>query len=157
MVYYMWFGLFWLTPFIMTCNEFVVIVSTCTWYFSRKDIPDDDGIPGDSDVSKGFYWSVRYHFGSIAFGSLLLAIVWTIRRLFEYVGHKVEQASGNNGCVRCLIGCTRCCLDCFDRFIRFLGENAYIYLAISNEIKTQDMWSSCVPQLVCADICALSS
>jgi len=27
----------------------------------------------------------------------------------------------------------RCCLDCFDRFVRFLNANAYIYCAITSE------------------------
>ena len=133
MIYFMCFGAFWLAAFLITCNEFVVIVSTCTWYFSRKDIPDDDGIPGDSEVYKGFWWAIRYHMGSIAFGSFILAIVWVIQSAFEYVGNKVEKASGNNGCVKCLLGGVRCCLDCFDRFVRFLNRNAYIYQAISNE------------------------
>jgi len=48
MIYTMWFGIFWIMAFIIACNEFVVIVATVTWYFSRKDIPDRDGIPGDS-------------------------------------------------------------------------------------------------------------
>ena len=133
MLAYMWFGIFWMIAFFVSANEFVVIVSTCTWYFSRKDIPDDDGIPGDSDVMKGFTWLFRYHAGSIAFGSFILAVVWVIRALFEYVGNAVEKASGGNAATRCLLGCIRCCLDCFDRFIRFLNMNAYIYMAISNE------------------------
>lgn len=133
MLVYMWFGLFWLIAFVVCCNEFVIIVSTCTWYFSRKDIPDDDGIPGDSEVMKGFIWSLRYHAGSLAFGSLILAVVWVIRVVFEYVGNAVERASGENMATKCLIGCLRCCLDCFDRFVRFLNQNAFIYMAISNE------------------------
>ena len=133
MMVYMWFGIFWILAFLLSCNEFVIIVSACTWYFSRKDIPDDDGIPGDSEVMKGFIWSIRYHPGSLAFGSFLLAVVWTIRTIFEYVGNSVEKASGENCATRCLIGCVRCCLDCFDRFVRFINQNAYIYMAISNE------------------------
>ena len=133
MLYYMYFGIFWLMAFVVCMNEFVIIVSTCTWYFSRKDIPDDDGIPGDSDVMKGFIWSIRYHLGSIAMGSLVLALIWIIRALFEYVGNAIEKASGENFATKCLLGCIRCCLDCFDRFIRFLNQNAFIYLAISNE------------------------
>ena len=89
MIWFMTFGIFWIVAFLMAANEFSVIVSTCTWYFSRKDIPDDDGIPGDSDVGKGLWWTWRYHTGTIAFGSLLIAIVWTVRALFEYVGNKV--------------------------------------------------------------------
>ena len=133
MAFYMWFGLFWLTAFLLAMSEFVVIVSTCTWYFSRKDIPDDDGIPGDSDVGKGLWWSFRYHMGTIAFGSLLIAIVWVIKTVFEYVGNKVQAAAPDNCALKLLLGCVRCCLDCFDRFMRFINQNAYIYCALSNE------------------------
>ena len=133
MAFFMYFGILWIIAFLVAMSEFVVIVSTCTWYFSRKDIPDDDGIPGDSEVWKGFWWSIRYHAGTLAFGSLLIAIVWLIRSIFEYVGEKVAAASGNNFATRCLLGCTRCCLDCFDRFMRFINQNAYIYCALSNE------------------------
>ena len=132
-VWYMLFGFLWLVTFLIACNEFVVIVSAITWYFSDKTVPDDDGIPGDSDVSFGFKWSVRYHMGSLAFGSFILAVVWLIRIIFEYVGEKMIDATGNNGCTRCLIGCIRCCLDCFDRFIRYLNRNAFIYMALTGE------------------------
>lgn len=133
MIYTLWFGIFWIITFIIACNEFVVIVATVTWYFSRKDIPDSDGIPGDSEVYMGYWWTVRYHFGSLAFGSCVLAIVWIIRSLFEYIAEKMEDAAGENGCTKCIICCCRCCLDCFDRFIRHLTLNAYIYMALSNE------------------------
>ena len=133
MAFFMYFGILWIMAFLMAANEFVTIVSTCTWYFSRKDIPDDDGIPGDSEVWKGFWWSIRYHAGTLAFGSLLIAIVWTIRSIFEYIGEKIQSASGDNFATKCLLGCVRCCLDCFDRFMRFVNQNAYIYCALSNE------------------------
>lgn len=129
----MFFGMVWISAFIIAMNEFVIICSSATWYFSRKDIPDGDGIPGDSDVWKGMWWSFRYNMGSIALGSGILAIVWAIRAIFEYIGNKMYKASGNNGCTKCLIGSISCCLDCFDRFIRYLNRNAYIYMAISGE------------------------
>lgn len=132
-IWYMVFGFLWLVCFLIACNEFVVIVSAITWYYSDKTIPDDDGIPGDSDVRYGFWWSIRYHMGSLAFGSFLIALVWIIRAIFEYVGEKMIDASGNNGCTKCMVSCIRCCLDCFDRFIRYINRNAYIYMALSGE------------------------
>jgi len=131
MLFGMVFGFFWLTSFILACSEFAVIGSAVTWYFSDKRIPDDDGIPGDSDVMKAIWWTYRYNAGSLALGSFILAIVWTIRAIFEYIGNKVEGASGDNGCTKCLISCIRCCLDCFDRMIRYLNRNAYIYCCIT--------------------------
>lgn len=133
MVYAMWFGIFWIIAFIISCNDFVVICSAVTWYYSRKDIPDSDGIPGDSQVWRGYVWSVRYHFGSLAFGSLVLALVWIIHWFFEYLGKKLHGATAGNCCTKCCLACCMCCIDCFDRFIRFIHLNAYIYMALSSE------------------------
>lgn len=127
------FGCLWTMAFLLSCNEFVIVVSAATWYFSNKDLPDDDGIPGDAEVWKGFYWIPLYHFGSIAMGSLLIALVWGIRGIFEYVAQKTQGIDSNNGFARCLLSSVRCCLDCFDRFFRYLTKNAYIYMAISSE------------------------
>lgn len=71
--------------------------------------------------------------GTLALGSFVLTIVWTIRAIFEYIGQKVANAAAGNKCTECLLCGIRCCLDCFDRFIRYLNRNAYIYCAISSE------------------------
>ena len=126
-------GMVWVSMFLLACNEFAIICASVTWYFSRKDIPDDDGIPGDADVWKGFVWTFRYNCGTLALGSFILTIVWLIRAIFEYIGEKVHDASAGNKCTECLLCCIRCCLDCFDRFIRYLNRNAYIYCAIASE------------------------
>ena len=132
MMYFMIFGIVWLLAFVIAVNEFVIIVSAVTWYYSDKTVPDDDGIPGDSDVWYGFKWAFKYHMGSIALGSLMLACIWIIRAIMEYIGKKMQDASGDNGCTKCLVSCMRCCIACFDRFIRFVNRNAYIYIAITS-------------------------
>jgi len=131
--YFMCFGFFWVLAFIMAMNEFVIIVTSITWYYSDKEKKDDDGIPGDSDVTVGMWWSLRYHAGTLAAGSLIVAIVWIVRIVFEYVAKKMEGASGENGCTKCLVSSIRCCLACFDRFIRYINRNAYIYCALTGE------------------------
>jgi hypothetical protein len=133
MVFAMWFMIIWIMSFIMASNEFVVVSAAVTWYFSNKEIPDDDGIPGDSQVMRGLWWSVRYHMGSLAFGSFILAVLWVIHWLFEYLGNKLHDATAGNACTKCMLCCCHCCIDCFDRFLRFLNQNAYIYMSISSE------------------------
>ena len=133
MIALMVLGMVWISTFLIACNDFAVICASATWYFSRKDLDDSDGIPGDSDVWKGFWWTFRYNMGTLALGSFILTIVWLIRTIFEYIGEKMHQASAGNKCVECLLCMVRCCLDCFDRFIRYLNRNAYIYCAISSE------------------------
>jgi len=138
------FGFFWILAFLIACNEFVVIVSAITWYYSDKTIPDDDGIPGDADLRTGFWWTLRYHMGSLACGSFILSLVWLIRIVFEYVGDTMHGAVGNNGCTKCCFTCIGYCINCFDRFIRYLNSNAYIYMALSGE----DFCSSAVNSFI---------
>mmetsp|Transcript_24805 Transcript_24805/g.17505 ORF Transcript_24805/g.17505 Transcript_24805/m.17505 type:complete len:263 (-) Transcript_24805:792-1580(-) len=54
---YMFVGLIWVSAFIVSCNDFVIIVSTITWYFSKKT---DHGEEGHSSVWQGFHWIYRY-------------------------------------------------------------------------------------------------
>jgi hypothetical protein len=123
----------WIATLIHALNEYTIIVSACTWYFSRKDIPDDDGIPGDSDIWKGFWWSYRYNFGSLCFGSAILTVVSIIKDAIAYIGDLVVGATAGNPCTVCLMCCVDCCMDCFDRCVRFLTQNAYIYMALSGD------------------------
>ena len=60
MVYIMIFGFIWISCYITSFNEYVTIVAAISWYFSDKTIPDDDGIPGDSQVMLGFKWGFCY-------------------------------------------------------------------------------------------------
>lgn len=53
--------------------------------------------------------------------------------MFEYIADKLDKGDQANGVVKCMINCCRCYLDCFHRFIKFLNENAYIQIALTNE------------------------
>lgn len=75
----------------------------------------------------------RYNFGSLAFGSFLLAIVWCVRVIFEYVDKKLKNFSDNNAALKCISNIVRCCLDCCHRFIKFINANAYIQVALTGD------------------------
>lgn len=92
----------------------------------------------------GLWWIFRYHLGSIALGSFIIAIIWAIRIIFEYISvsislfhpiqKKVRAAGGElNPVVKCALCCCRCCLDCIDRFVKYLNKNAYIQIALTSE------------------------
>ncbi|CDW78517.1 UNKNOWN [Stylonychia lemnae] len=129
MIYFMCFGILWITSFLIAASQFVIIVACSTWYFSHGS-----DTKGNSKISSGFGWILRYHAGSIAFGSFIIAVVWLIKIIFEFIAKRVKQTGGNlSSAVRCMICCCRCCLDCVDRFIKFINRNAYIQIALSSE------------------------
>jgi len=73
--------------------------------------------------------------GSVLFGSFVLALIWLIRAIFEYIEKKVK---GNGerpipAPVRWLLCALRCCLDCCHRFVKYVNMNAYCQVALTGE------------------------
>lgn len=79
---------------------------------------------------KGIHWAFRYHLGSLAFGSLLIAITTMIKVIFEYFAKKYEKLAGDNVIVKAVICYIRCMIWCLDACVKFISENAYIQVAI---------------------------
>lgn len=78
----MWYWLFgglWINAFILALNQFILASSVGIWYFSDKEIG------AKLPISTSLYRAYRYHLGSLAFGSLLLAIVQFIRIVLAYI------------------------------------------------------------------------
>lgn len=69
-LYYFVFGTLWTNALLQAMGIFV-IASACTmWYYSHGP-----GQELDSPILRSYKMIFRYHFGSLAFGSLILAIV----------------------------------------------------------------------------------
>ena len=66
--------------------------------------------------------------GTAAFGSLIIAIIKTIRAVLAYLERKAKK-SGNKIAqyVICIISC---CLWCLEKCMKFLNKHAYILTAI---------------------------
>lgn len=73
----------------------------------------------------------RYHFGSLAFGSLLLAIIQFMQLIVELFKKQAEQSgAANTKCFEYVINCLRCCLACVERIVQFINKTAYIQIAL---------------------------
>ena len=93
------------------------------YYWDRKGL----GVPCSS-LCASLFRALIFHLGTIAFGSLIIAIVKLIRGILEYFEEKVKERTGT--IARCLYCCCRCCLFCLEKFLKFLNRNAYIITAI---------------------------
>lgn len=119
-----WFhlmGLYWLTQFIVSCQYVVIAGATATWYFSRHK---DDL---DSPICTSMHYLLRYHLGSVAVGSFLVALVKLIRAILNFLEKQLKTRF--ESCTVLLKVC-QCCLCCFERFLKFLNRNAFILVAI---------------------------
>ncbi|XP_052789549.1 choline transporter-like protein 2 [Mya arenaria] len=118
------FMFFWCMNFIVALGQMTLAGSIASYYFAYEKPKDIPAFP----ILGAFYRSIRYHLGSLAFGSLLIAIVQMIRVGLEYIDHKMK---GSENCLaKFILKCLKCCMWCLEKFLRFLNKNAYILIAI---------------------------
>lgn len=117
------FGFFWLLFFIGAFNDMVLAVTFATWYwtFKKRDVPF-------FTLSKAICQTIFYHLGTLAFGSLILAICRMIRVVLEYAERKLKKM--DNAISRAIFCCLKCFFWLLETFLRFLSKNAYIMCAI---------------------------
>ena len=142
---FMLFCFFWTTQFVVAMGQLVIAMSVVSWYFTRSD---EKSKIGNSTVFKCLRQSFRYHMGSAAFGSLIIAIIKTIRAILNYLKKKALAAASKKrddplACnpigiikklvsqtVLCFICCVDCCMWCVEKCMKFINKNAYIQIAI---------------------------
>ncbi|XP_063305558.1 choline transporter-like protein 2 isoform X2 [Pelobates fuscus] len=118
------FMFLWLANFVIALGQVTLAGAFASYYWAFKKPDDMPAFPIFSSLGR----ALRYHTGSLAFGSLILAIVQLIRIMLEYLDHKLKGAE--NKCARFLLCCLKCCFWCLEKFIKFLNRNAYIMIAI---------------------------
>lgn len=92
--YMMWAALFyflWIVAFALAATQFVLIVAVASWYFTESTRHR-----GDFSLMRGYWWLWRYNLGSVLFGSFMIALVWFIRIIFEYINQKLQSNGGSS-------------------------------------------------------------
>ncbi|XP_061406268.1 choline transporter-like protein 2 isoform X1 [Lethenteron reissneri] len=118
------FAFFWAMNFVIALGHCTLAGAFASYYWAPSKPGDIPPCP----VFSSFGRTLRYHTGSLAFGSLILAIVQLIRVMLEYIDHKLRVSE--NKCARFVMCCLKCCFWCLEKFIKFLNRNAYIMVAI---------------------------
>ena len=73
----------------------------------------------------------RYHTGTLAFGSLIIAIIKAIRAFIQYIEDKLKEKGADKPPVKVLLCLCKCCFWCLEKFMKFINRNAYILTAIN--------------------------
>lgn len=90
-----------------------------TWWF----VPDEASSFCSSAVRDSFVRASTYSFGSICFGSLLVAIVQALRALYQ-------QAQNNDDCqiLACIISCILACIQSIIEYLNKVRSRAFSFL-----------------------------
>ena len=124
--WYMLFTFFWTSEFIVAVGQIYVALSVSTWYFTREKSHFD----GTLTVVSSFQKTIFYHSGTAAFGSLVIAIVKTIRAVVASIKKKANKIKRCKQLVKVILCIIQCCLWCIEKCLKFLNKNAYVATAI---------------------------
>merc|ERR1719197_1889091 len=122
------FGLLWTTNYVTGFFTMAIAGAVVIRYFST-DKRTKSRVP----VLKSLKTVVRYHLGSIAFGSMVIAIVQLIRAILAYLDRKSKKMQDANILVKYLFKCLACCLWCFEKCIKYIATSAYIMVAMKGK------------------------
>lgn len=118
----------WFVFFLQASNNYVTIVTAATYYFSSNGETD-----GTGSVKTGLRWAWVHNFGSLAFGSFVIAVIFTIRVCVYYLCKKAEKMSGDNALVKCVSCLVQCFLKCLEEIMEYINKAAYAFMAIAGQ------------------------
>nr|XP_044605361.1 choline transporter-like protein 5 isoform X4 [Equus asinus] len=108
-----------------TCDPECTLAGAFASYYWALKKPDD--IP-PHPLFTAFGRAIRYHTGSLAFGSLILATIQMVRLVLQYLDNRLKDAQSNIS--RFLQCCLKCCFWCLEHVVKFLNRHAYVMIAI---------------------------
>ena len=126
------FGLLWTNEFLQAFGYTVIAGAVAEYYWTL-----DKATMSRAPIWRSVKRTMRYHLGTLAFGSLLIAIVQMIRLVLEYVDKKTKQAQESNKVAKAALYCCKCFLWCFGACVDITGLLLYIqcwYLPIFIDI-----------------------
>nr|XP_055195184.1 choline transporter-like protein 5 isoform X4 [Nyctereutes procyonoides] len=118
------FVFFWLINFVIALGQCALAGAFASYYWAFRK-PDD--IP-PYPLFTAFGRAIRYHTGSLAFGSLLLALIQMFKIVLEYLDRRLKDAQNNIS--KFLQCCLKCCFWCLENVIKYFNRNAYVMIAI---------------------------
>lgn len=123
------FMFLWTYGFFNAVGFMIVAFCAVFWYWSNPGSPKNPQF----GVGKAVGLTLRYHLGTLALGSLIIAVIQALRIMMSWMEHRLRAAGKRSDGVRCIICCAQCCLGCFEAVIKFVNRNAYIVQTMTGE------------------------
>eukprot|EP00920_Eleutheroschizon_duboscqi_P017713 GHVT01042350.1.p1 GENE.GHVT01042350.1~~GHVT01042350.1.p1 ORF type:complete len:703 (-),score=33.09 GHVT01042350.1:972-3080(-) len=157
------FMLLWTCAFLVALNQIIIAGSVAAWYFSP--LGQDGKKRSSGSVWRATRMVLRYHLGSVAFGSFILAVVRLVKWILRYlasqqakvkrnpsaacasavpfgVGRLLGGIAGVNSTYVWLLGGLSYLVACFERCIAFISKNAYIQIALTGKNFCRSAWNA---------------
>jgi hypothetical protein len=123
------FGLLWVNQFLQGVTMVTIAGAVCQYYWTRPNGVGERDL-GSYPVASALFRTCRFHLGSIAFGSLIIAIVQFIRICLEYLDKQTRNIQEANKLVKVVMKMVKCCMWCFEKVLKYITRSAYICIAM---------------------------
>jgi hypothetical protein len=123
----------WILELGQAVEQVSFAYATQMWFFT----PYTNGKKSVSIFSalRGLIVGVTYHLGSVAFGSLIVALFQALYFVLSIV-YKQAKSTNEDGTVNKVAagaaGCCLCCLKCWENFIRYMNKSAYTVVIVDS-------------------------
>lgn len=114
-------ALFWAQQVFQNTIHTTIAGVVSTWWFA----PEEASRCCSAGVRDSFVRSVTTSFGSICFGSLLVAIIKALRVMAES-----SRRDADNGCAAFMLCLVECLLRCLEGIIEYFNKFAFIYVGM---------------------------
>lgn len=126
--FYNLFMFLWTVGCIHAATTLIVAFVTVQWFWST---PDDSKAAPDDATRWGVWTTFRYHFGTLVFGSFLIAVVQLMRFLLRLAEKHLRKVMQRSDVVTVVVCIAECLLACFERVVKFITKNAYVMTAMT--------------------------
>lgn len=145
------FIFFWTSQFIIALGQLVMALTFAKWYFTKDPesevdsakrgcccrfwCPHEHAHRGNGLFFQAWASGIWYHVGTAAAGSLIIAIVKTIRYIIAKIQyHAKKNLTGSvKKVAEIVLCCIQCCLYCIEKCMKFINKHAYIITAVKGK------------------------
>jgi hypothetical protein len=127
------FSFYWTSEVIRNSGHTTISGTFATWYFQIQNMPSNPTL-------KAAKRALTISFGSICLGSLIVALIQTVRAILR----SIARARGENIAVQIIVCLIDCLLGCIEGMVRYFNKYAYSYIAIYGKSFCQsakDCWN----------------
>lgn len=143
---YWFFALLWNMAFIRHMGILILAGVFGAYYWTPLEDKKAGKLPR-SPILASMWRSWRYHTGTVAFGSFLIAVIQMIRAVLNYIKKKYLKDKPPCGAIcacfaKFLVCYIDCCLACFERLMEYISKNAYIVTACKGKMFCTAAWEA---------------
>ena len=100
-------------------------VSSWYWTRNKSDFHKEHRNP----VFHSLYRTLRFHLGSLAYGSFIISIIHITRLCLSYFTHRMKGLSKHSHMIKFVQCCAHCCLHCCENCGKYISNMGYIIVA----------------------------